>query len=120
MRECKIVISDLRMQGFHGVFDQERIVGSTFVYNIAIDYDFMEAAATDDLTKTINYAEVVDIVKQQNAQPSRLIENVAWRIDRALRDKFCSIGRMTISVNKLNPPISGIDVDYVGVTITTI
>ena len=118
--EGKIHINGLRIHGHHGVLAQERRVGNEFVYDIIIETDIAKAAANDDLGATINYAEVIDIVKLINSTPSLLLENVAYRLNKALRERFPSITHMTITVSKPSPPIPSIDLKSVSVTISTI
>ncbi len=115
--ETTIEISALKLYGRHGVADQERTVGNTFSYDITLRYPFMRGAETDDLNATINYAEVVEIVKRVNATPSLLLENVALRIVEALTERFADITGGKVSVKKLTPPIAGCEVDHVAVAI---
>ena len=102
-----ITIDGLRLQAHHGVLDQERRVGNTFEISLWIDVPSSDsAAATDDLSLTVNYAEIISIIKNEMRIPSRLIENVAFRIARAVRDRFgAMIGAGEIIVAKLAPPI---------------
>lgn len=102
-----ITIDSLRLQAHHGVLDQERRVGNTFEISLRIDVPSADkAAAADDLGLTVNYAEIVSIIKDEMRIPSRLIENVAFRIARAIRGRFGEmIESGEITVAKLAPPI---------------
>ena len=50
--------------------------------------ELKKAVKTDDLGKTIDYGRVYDIVAEQMAIPSNLLENVAGRILDAIRKEF--------------------------------
>lgn len=102
-----ITINSLRLQAHHGVLDQERRVGNTFEISLRINVPSADlAAAADDLGLTVNYAEIVSIIKDEMRIPSRLIENVAFRIARAIRCRFgAMIESGEITVAKLAPPI---------------
>ena len=55
----RIELTGLECFGYHGVFEEEKRTGQPFIVDITCWSEFAEAAATDDLTKTINYAEPV-------------------------------------------------------------
>ncbi|MDO4671334.1 dihydroneopterin aldolase [Falsiporphyromonas endometrii] len=104
---CRIKLTDMRFHAFHGVFEQERVVGNTFVVNLDIQMDFLQAALTDELNATISYADLYEVVKEEMAKPSKLLENVAGRILNRLADEFEEIQDITLEVAKLNPPFGG-------------
>lgn len=104
-----IILDRLRFYAFHGVEEQERRVGNIFTVSLRLDYPFEEAMATDRLTATLNYAEAYEVVKQEMAIPSRLLEHVAGRIRRSLLLRFPQISGGRIRVEKLRPPIPGCD-----------
>ena len=114
-----IEISGLILYGYHGVFQQESAVGNEFVIDVAMHTDITLAAQEDDLTGTINYADVIEIIKEVNSTPSLLLENLAYRIDGALRKQFPAIESMTITVSKLAPPIAASSLKSVSVVINT-
>ena len=57
----RIELTGLECFGYHGVFEEEKRTGQPFIVDITCWSDFAEAAATDDLTKTINYAQLADV-----------------------------------------------------------
>ena len=102
-----IYIKDIRMHAFHGVLEQERIVGNDYVINITIDYPLSRACVSDDILDTLNYAKVLAIVKEEMMKPSKLLENVAYRICQIIRLRFPRCSTIDIDIEKLNPPMSG-------------
>ena len=54
----RIYLKNVRFHAYHGVLQQERIVGNDYVVNLVVDYDFTSAMETDELSATINYAEL--------------------------------------------------------------
>lgn len=113
-----IAINGLRLWAKHGVFDQERRVGNEFEVTLRLDVPASDAAMdTDNLDDTINYAEVVEIIKSEMSIPSRLIEHVAGRIHRSLEARFPGqIAGGELTVSKLAPPIPA---ELVSVSFTT-
>jgi len=105
IESSKISIANLKLFAFHGVLPQERVVGANYILNIAIDTDFSWAMTTDELDGTISYAEVYEVVKAEMAVPSKLLEHVAFRICRALFERFPTAKTIHLEILKENPPM---------------
>ena len=103
----KITLQAMKFYAYHGVLEQERRVGNTFVVDLTLMAPLEKAVQSDQLEDTINYAEVYELTKQEMDIPSQLLEHVAGRICRALRHHFPQIEQIEIRVSKLNPPFGG-------------
>lgn len=103
----KILLEKMRFHAFHGVMPEETIVGGEYEVSIALDTDFSKAMETDDLQGTINYAIVFDLVRQEMHIPSKLIEHVAGRIMKSVKQNFPQVEAIEVRVSKLNPPVNG-------------
>ncbi len=108
-----IEIKGLKIYAHHGVDPQETLVGNNFEVDITLEFPCEHAMRTDRLDLTISYAEVIDIVKAEMAFPSKLIENVVYRIYEALTYRYTQISSGRIAIYKLTPPISA-ELDRVG------
>lgn len=77
----RITLTGLRVRGRHGVFEHERRDGQDFLVDITVWIDLHKAAATDELTDTLDYG---DLARRAAAvvggEPYRLIESVAAEI----------------------------------------
>ncbi len=101
----KVLIENAIFHAYHGVFEEETIVGGKFEVNIEMETDFSKSAKTDELAGTIDYSAVYRLVEQEMKVPSKLIEHVGQRIVDALYEKFSSIQFIRLKISKLNPPI---------------
>ena len=99
-----IEVKRLELWARHGVMEQERVVGNMFTVDVS-----------DSVEDTVNYAEVVDVVKAEMAIPSLLLENVVWRVKNAILARFPMVRGGSVKVAKLTPPVS-CNVDEVSVT----
>jgi 7,8-dihydroneopterin aldolase/epimerase/oxygenase len=101
----RIELRGLTVRGHHGVFEHERRDGQEFVVDITVWIDLDRAAASDDLTDTLDYgalaARVTDIV----GGPARnLIETVAAEIaDDVMGDE--RVHAVEVVVHKPQAPI---------------
>jgi dihydroneopterin aldolase len=101
----KIYLDEMHFYAYHGVMEQERLVGGEYSASLIVEADLTEAARTDDVADTINYATLYELVKSEMAIPSKLLEHVAGRIGRRAMETFEKITALTIRVTKVNPPM---------------
>ena len=113
-----IFVDRLRLHAFHGVMPQERSVGNDYEISLKVGYSIDWAMSTDDVTDTLNYAELADVVKQEMAVPSALLEHVAGRILDTLRKRYAGIESVHLTIVKIAPPIvadlrgAGVEIDW--------
>ena len=100
-----IFLKDLRFHAFHGVMPQERKVGGDFLVSLRMGYDISKAMRTDEVSDTLNYAEVYALVRKEMEQPSALLERVAGRIAEALFASDPKILSIDLWLTKVNPPM---------------
>ncbi|MDD7383979.1 MAG: 2-amino-4-hydroxy-6-hydroxymethyldihydropteridine diphosphokinase [Actinomycetaceae bacterium] len=80
-----ITVKGITAFGFHGVLPEETKLGQVFSADVSYGVETADAAAADDLSATISYADVVDAVRSVLAgSPMRLLETVAARIAGAV------------------------------------
>ena len=113
----KIVIEGIKLYAYHGCLEEESKVGANYTIDITLEIDFTEASKTDELTKTIDYVTVYQIVKVQMAIRSKLIEHVCKRIVSELKKEFETLKSVEVKLSKLNPPMNG-NVERVSVLIS--
>ncbi len=111
-----VSIEGIKVFAFHGCIDVESRVGRHYLVNVHVETDFKKAAEKDDLSKTIDYAVINDIVREEMAIPSKLIEAVAQRIISRIKNEFEVVFGVEVKIKKMSPPIPG-DAESVSVTI---
>lgn len=105
--KTSIRLNDMQFYAFHGVMEQETKVGNNYVVNICIEADLSKACETDNVDDTISYALVYDLVKWEMEQPSKLLEHVAMRMYKTIKNNFPQISSLEVCLAKNNPPICG-------------
>ncbi|KAG8095013.1 hypothetical protein GUJ93_ZPchr0012g18806 [Zizania palustris] len=101
----KLLLRGLKFHGFHGVKQEEKILGQKFV----VDVDaWIDLSASGDI-----YRIVKDVVEGPSLN---LLEVVAHRISSATLLKFPQISAIRVKVGKPHVDVQGI-VDYLGVEI---
>lgn len=103
-----INLEGMEFFGYHGVMPEENKLGQRFIVDVYMHLDLRKAGKRDDLTKTVNYADVYHKVKSIiEGEPVKLIETLADRIAAAILcyDLMYSV---QVTVSKPGAPINGI------------
>lgn len=114
MMKTTVFLDEVRFHAFHGVMPQERAVGADFTVWLTVGYDFVKAAESDDLSDTISYADLYEVVRSEMDKPSQLLEHVALRIVKAVASRWPKVEKIDIRLVKDNPPM-GADCKGAGV-----
>lgn len=115
--EMYIHLKGLKIFAYHGVLPQENKIGAEYTINLRLKTDFRQAAETDRLDGTVNYAEVFQTIKEEMGIASKLLEHVACRIARRILNDFPSVTEIRIELYKQNPPM-GADCRLTGIEST--
>lgn len=112
----RIDLRGIAAHGFHGVFDEEKKNGQTFVVDVSLGLDLGPAAREHDLTKTVHYGILAQQVHDAIvSDPVDLIETLALRmVDLCLAEE--SVQWASVTVHKPEAPIA-VTFDDVAVTI---
>ncbi|MFC5714483.1 dihydroneopterin aldolase [Thalassorhabdus alkalitolerans] len=114
----KIFVNGMEFYAYHGVFPEENKLGQRFRVDLTLEADLSEAAASDDLKKSVNYGEAYQVVKEiVEGQTYDLVETIAQAITDKVLAEFSIIERVTVKVIKPDPPIPG-HYDYVAIELT--
>lgn len=112
-----IRVNNIRLYAFHGCLPEEEKIGGHYRVDVKIEAEVSSAIQMDNLSDTVDYCMVYEIVKREMAIRSRLIEHVAGRIAKTLVHELHEIRKVRVSVTKLAPPVNG-DVGEVRVDVT--
>lgn len=113
----QIALRGLRARGYHGVYGHERRDGQDFVVDAVLSLDTRLAAASDDLTDTVDYGSVADrLVAIITGDPVQLIETLAQKLAEACLAESL-VTKVEITVHKPQAPVA-CPFDDVAVTIS--
>lgn len=107
MAEFVIQLENVVMHAFHGVFDFERSGGNDFDINLSVHYHApgLEVIMEDNLDRTLCYASLFEIVKNEMSVPRNLLETVTASICHKIKDTFPEATHIECKLTKLHPPI---------------
>ena len=110
-----IELNQVKLHAFHGVYEGEKYTGSNYEINIRVAYE--EGDTTfDELKNTINYVEILEIVKQRMRNSTGLLEKVADGIIKEIRLRYPFTTEISITIYKLDAPVENFQ-GKIGVTL---
>ncbi|MCS7028398.1 MAG: dihydroneopterin aldolase [Bacteroidia bacterium] len=106
-----IKLNQLSYFGFHGVEEHERKTGNRYDVDIAIT--LCREIPIENLSQTVNYADIANLVAQVMKNNFKLLEEMALHIitiieKQYVQNSFFDNGKITkiwVSISKHNPPI---------------
>lgn len=117
MARDRIRLINMRFYGYHGVDDSERRLGGKFALDLELVRDLTAAGRSDDLTQTVDYKAVYDLVSRLQASKNYLLlEALAHDVAEAILGAF-AVEEVTVRARKQSVPLGGL-VDYAEVEIT--
>jgi dihydroneopterin aldolase len=100
----RVILSDLRLRGSHGLGDDERARPQEFAVTIVCPTDAARAAASDTIGDALDYRRLRDIATEVIGGPSRrLLETLADDIARRILAELAP-DWIRVRVTKLAPP----------------
>ena len=104
-----IHLNEMEFYGYHGALPEETKLGQRFRVTVSLATDLAEAGKTDNLDKTVNYAEVYHMCRAiVEGEPVKLIEAVAEKIATNVMEEFAAkVTGVRVVLIKPDPPIRG-------------
>ena len=102
-----INLHNLIFHAFHGVHEEERLLGNTFEVNISLS--FIDDQPVKTLEQTINYVTIYEIVKRRMQVATHLLEILVQDLTEEISTFDNRIISVSVSVEKKNPPIPNIE-----------
>jgi len=104
-----ITLSRMRFHACHGALPSEKTQPQPWEVTATLElpeHTLREAAATDDLAKTIDYRRIHAVARSvMDGPPRNLAETLAERIAQNLLHEFAQARTVEVEVCKSNPPV---------------
>lgn len=101
-----LTLARMRFFGHHGVLPEETARGQDFEITVQLELPLAEAGRTDDLTRTVDYRAVYEVVRAvMEGPPRKLAEALAEAMAAELLRVFPVVQAVEVEVVKLKPPV---------------
>ena len=98
-----IYLNNLHFHAYHGLFNEEKIIGNEFVVNVEIV--LLNEQIISDLNQSIDYSQVYEFIKDIMKTPTPLLETIVANISDAIYAYNKNIKEINIKIEKKHPPI---------------
>ena len=106
-----ILLAGMRFEGIHGVSAEERMLPQLLEVDLEVSLDLSRAAASDELSDTLDYGELVELCRRVVEEGSqRLLEAVAGAIADEVTGRP-GVEAVTVRVRKLAVPLD-VEMDF--------
>ena len=105
----RILVHRIAVFAHHGVLPEETRLGQRFYVSLDCRLDLSEAGRSDDVARTVSYADLAAIVVDHATQRRfDLIEALAETIAAEILRRFERIRSVTVRVDKPSAPVPAI------------
>ena len=112
-----IFIEDLEVYAYHGVNQEEKVLGQKFIISLELFLNLQDAGITDDLKKTVSYAEVCNNISDLFTKNKfDLIEKCAEEVAKYILINYSEVEKVNVAIKKPWAPIGNV-LKYAGVRI---
>ena len=104
MQHFTIHLNNLLFFSFHGIHEEEKIIGSNYEVELSVTAEKVKDIVTID--DTIDYTKLLEIVTNRMNVPTPLLETVAENICNDIMQIVAQPSEISITIKKLNPPVT--------------
>ena len=110
-----VEVEGLEIFGRHGVGEEERMRGQTFLYDLRLEVS--DAARSDRLEDTVDYVAVAEVVQEVSAANQyQLLEALAGAVADAVSERF-PVEAVRVRVRKRDVAPAGLAVAWTAATV---
>lgn len=104
--EWQIYVDGLEFYGYHGVPNEEQVVGHRYRLRLEIDFAGPLKPELDEIGQTIDYSEVGQMaVRFATENQFRTIEALAWGMGQQIMNRFKKAEAVSLTLEKALPPM---------------
>ena len=95
----RISLNDVHFFGHHGIYEEEKILGNTFIVNLYVDFIPAENIIKN-ISETIDYVTLFELVKARMAKPTPLLETIVTELAETILKDFTIVHTVFVKITK--------------------
>lgn len=104
----RVSLEGIEFHAYHGVFSEEKKLGSRFTVDIHVDTEFKKAMLEDHLKSTVDYVRLYQIAQSHMKEPVKLLEHLAHLMIRDILTAYPHLISVRVIIKKHNPALGGV------------
>jgi len=101
-----VELSNLLFNAFHGIHEEEKILGNEYVVNVSVAF-VEKDAVIEHIHDTVNYAVIYNIIKKRMSIATPLLETIVMQTGNEIHTVYPHLKSISISIKKMHPPMEG-------------
>ncbi|WP_454802577.1 dihydroneopterin aldolase [Mucilaginibacter phyllosphaerae] len=103
----KVALEGAEFFAYHGYYPEEQVIGSRFLVDIQVGFYANIDVEKDNLSNTVNYEALYNIIEEEMQHTRKVIESVAQSILYRIKKDFDFIEMAEVTIRKQRPPFRG-------------
>lgn len=104
----RVKLINMVFYGYHGVVEQEKVLGGKYEVDVEFEFDMTSAIKTDHLRDTISYEKIYQLVQDVVTNSKfHLIEALAGKLLRVIFNTY-PVDLVLVRIRKPNAPVKGV------------
>ena len=113
----RILVERIAVFAYHGLLEEDARIGQRFYISLDCRIDLRPAGLSDDVAKTVSYADLTEIVVRiATTRRFALIEALAEAIAAEILERFEGVDSIVVRVDKPSAPVPAV-IDGVAISI---
>ena len=104
----RISLNDVHFFGYHGMYEEEKILGNTFIVNLYVDV-LPAQVVIKSISETIDYVTLFELVKLRMAKPTPLLETIVSELAETILQNYSTVSEVFIKITKLQVAIKSLE-----------
>ena len=104
----RISLNDVHFFGHHGIYEEEKILGNTFIVNLYVDLIPAENIIKN-ISETIDYVTLFELVKARMAKPTPLLETIVTELAETILKDFTLVHTVFVKITKSQVAINSLE-----------
>jgi len=101
MSQMRYHLKNIEVEASIGVYEQEKLGPQRLVLNVRYDFESLEAALSDNLNDTVDYAQIETLLHEFCAvKHYELLETLHRELSAQLNQKFPLVTNLVVSIEK--------------------
>lgn len=102
----KVSLEGVRFFAYHGFYPEEQVLGTEFIVDVDTELEVF-TAGEDEISNTVNYEKIFQIISEEMQTPRKLLETVAHAILEQIRHEFLAVKTIRVLIRKMHPSLGG-------------
>lgn len=108
INNMRISLNDVHFFGYHGMYEEEKIVGNTFIVNLYVDFTPSQIIVKA-ISETIDYVTLFELVKARMAKPTPLLETIVTELAETILKDFTIVQTVFLKITKAQVAIKTLE-----------